>query len=161
MTAKTTWPYDADEHDPLTALRIPVTSAYPDWCYLTAFDRDSAERPTDTEAAMLASFNRQYIEYWYSDSYKQTLAERPFDIDGGANGVVFRKWGVDDWGYRRRTWTMGPMFVPQSPAFADRTLGPLSLAQLMDRIHAHGDDEPSPRWTAWKAAHADVFGDPA
>jgi hypothetical protein len=151
------WPYDADRNDPLTDLRIPVTSSHPDWCYLVAFDRESAARPTDAEARMLASFREDYIAYWYNDSYKARMAERPFDMDGGANGVVFRKWATDDWGYRRRTWSVGPLYVPQSPAFADRALGPLSLAGLMDHIHSHGD-KPSARWVQWKASHPDVFG---
>lgn len=153
----TAWQYDADQHDPLTALRIPVVSAWPDWNYIVAFDRDSDERPTEAEAAMLASFLQQYIDYWYNGSYKARLAERPFDIDGGANGVVFRKYADGDWGYRRRTWTIGPSFVPEHPRFADRTLGPLTLAQLMDRIHTGSDDKPSQRWTAWKAQHPEVF----
>lgn len=29
MTETTEWPYDADRDDPLTKLRIPVTSAHP------------------------------------------------------------------------------------------------------------------------------------
>lgn len=147
------WPYDAPQDDPLTALRIPAVSSHPDWYYLTAFDAGSALRPTDAEARMLVSFNADYIAYWYRDSYKAKLAARPFDIDGGANGTIFRKWAEDDWGYRKRTWTMGPLYVPQSPVFADRQLGPLSLEQLMDRIHHRGDDAPSKRWLDWKAAH--------
>jgi hypothetical protein len=153
-----TWPYDADEHDPLTALRIPVVCAWPDWCYIVAFDRDSPVRPTDVEAAMLASFLGEYIDRWYTGSYKQTLAERPFDIDGGANGMVFRKYADSDWGYRRRTWDRGPMFVPEPPHFADRKFGPLTLDKLMDHIHSIVDSEPSPRWLEWKATHPDVFG---
>lgn len=151
------WPYDAPQDDPLTALRIPVASSHPDWYYLTAFDGDSPVRPTDAEALMLASYNSEYIAYWYRDSYKAKLAERPFDVDGGANGTIFRKYGQDDWGYRKRTWTMGPLYVPQSPAFTDRQLGPLTLEQVMDRIHCHGEPEPSKRWADWKAAHPDVF----
>ncbi|WP_042400025.1 hypothetical protein [Streptacidiphilus carbonis] len=153
------WPFgtDADRDDPLTALRVAVTSSHPDWCYITSFDRESPVRPTDAEAAMLGSFNEEYIAYWYNERYKAKLAERLLDVDGGANGVTFIKYGEDDWGYRRRTWTMGPRYVPQSPRFADRQVGPLSLADLMGRIHNHGDDKPSKRWTDWVAAHPGVF----
>lgn len=164
MTRQTTdWPYDADRDDPLTALRIPVTSSHPDWCYLVAFDRDSAARPTDPEARMLASFRDDYIVYWYNDSYKARMAEHPFDIDSGANGVTFRKWGTDDWAYRRRTWIYGPTYVPHPPHLreydpVDKPLGPLSLERLMDHIHMRGGDKPSPRWLEWKANHPDVFG---
>jgi hypothetical protein len=153
----TDWPYDADQGDPLTELRIPVVCSHPRWCYLAAFDRDSEARPTDGEARMLASFLQEYIERWYGNgSFRARLAERPFDIDGGANGLVFHKWAVDDWGYRRRTWQTGPVFWPGGPWLASRR-GPLSLDAVFDHIHSFGDRGPAPRWVAWKAAHPDVF----
>jgi hypothetical protein len=159
----TDWPYDARQDDPLTALRIAVVpSSRPDWSYITAFDVSNGQRPTGTEAEMIASFTREYIEHWYTATWKMRLAERPFDIDGSANGITFRKWGEDDWGYRRRTWTMGPLYVPQSPqlrASASLTIGPMTLVQVMDRAHSGGEDKPHARWTAWKAAHPEVFGD--
>lgn len=157
------WPFedDADRDDPLTARRIAVTSSHPQWCYLVSFDRDSTERPTEAEAEMLASFLTEYIDRWYFDSYKAKLAQRALDVDGGANGVTFIKYGPDDWGYRRRTWDLGPRYVPQHPRlremYPNATIGPLPLAALMDRIHTMGDDEPMKRWTEWKAAHPDVF----
>ena len=109
------WPFDADRDDPLTALRIAVTSSHPEWRYLVAFDRESAERPTDAEAALLVSYLDDYKTYWYNASYLAHLSRRPLDVDGGANGVVFHKYGADDWGYRRQSWERGPLFVPQSP----------------------------------------------
>lgn len=158
------WPFedDADRDDPLTALRIAVTSSHPQWCYIVGYDRTSAARPTGHEAAMLASFLQQYIDYWYNDSYKAKLAQRALDVDGGANGIVFRKYGENDWAYRRRTWNVGPMFVPGPPSLRDRSgapkpTGPFSLAQLMDRIHSDGDGGVSKRWADWKSAHADLF----
>lgn len=159
MTTKTAWPFglDADQDDPLTALRIAVTSSHPNWCYIVGFDHTSPERPTDAEATMLASFLREYIAHWYNDSYKAKLAERPLDVDGGANGMIFRKYADSDWGYRRRTWDRGPMYVPESPAFADRRFGPLTLSQLMDHIHSFADGGPSKRWVDWKAQHPEVF----
>ncbi|WUH94498.1 hypothetical protein OG900_33080 [Streptomyces sp. NBC_00433] len=167
MTTKTAWPYDADRDDPLTKLRIPVVaSSHPEWNYIVAFiavdtapySWGSGERPTDAEAQQLASFLGYYIDTWYGDSYKARLAERPFDVDGGANGMTFVKYGAGDWGYRRRTWTMGPLFVPQSPNFAERPIGPLTLPQLMDRIYDDGDGNDRPDWAQWKADHPDVFG---
>ncbi len=147
------WPYDADRDDPLTALRIPVVSAYGhEFNYIVMFDRDSAQRPTDAEAAMLAPYLGHYVDHWYTDTWKARLAERPFDVDGGANGVVFHKYGPDDWGYRRRSWTMGPKFVPS----LDRK-EPSSLERVMDRVHTVLD-EPMPDWLEWKAARPEVFG---
>lgn len=159
------WEYDAPKDDPLTALRIPVTSSHPQWCYIVAFDVESAMRPSDAEAAMLVSYLSQYIDYWYNDSFKAKLAQRPFDVDGGANGVVFHKYGEDDWGYRRVSWTQGPIFWPGAPHYRDwlrrkqeADLGAHSLLAVMDHIESFGDGEPSPRWVAWKDAHPEVFG---
>lgn len=156
MTTKTTWPYDAAQDDPLTALRIPVVaSAWPQWNYITAFDGSSPARPTDPEAAMIASFTCAYIDYWYNETWKRRLAERPFDIDGGANGVVFYKWAEDDWGYRRSSWTVGPLYWPGLPSRDGRKAH--SLAELMDHVHT-SVERVTPRWLEWKAAHPEVFG---
>ncbi|MDX2838021.1 hypothetical protein PV377_03205 [Streptomyces ipomoeae] len=168
----TTWPFgtDAIQDDPLTALRIAVVrSSHPMWCYLVAFldvneepyGWHSKERPTVAEALQLASYLDQYKNYWYNASYIGRMAERPLDVDGGANGVTFIKYGPDDWGYRRRTWTMGPTFVPGSPVYREHYpnenhIGPLSLPRLMDHIHSLSG-EASERWTEWKADHPDVF----
>ncbi len=153
MTATETsdWPYDADRDDPLTALRIPVVSAFADWPYIVAFDAASPERPTTAEAAMLASYLAYYIDYVYTESYKAKLRERPFDIDPAASGVTFHKYESGSWAYRRNSWCEGPRFVP------GRGGVPWSLPQVMDRAQAFAD-VVNPRWIVWKAAHPDVFG---
>jgi hypothetical protein len=92
------WPFDADRGDPLTAMRIAVTSSHPMWAYLVAFDQQSEARPTDHESALLASYLDEYKSYWYNDSYRLRMEARPLDVDGGANGVIFHKWAADDWG---------------------------------------------------------------
>lgn len=166
MTETTEWPYDADQHDPLTAMRIPVVgSAWPRWYYIVAFDSgridDETFRPTDEEAAMLRSYLDEYIDRYYNETWKAKLKDRPFDIDGGANGLIFRKWGEGDWAYRRQSWSMGPTYVPEHPRIRgqrEKPMGPLSLVQVMDRTHSHGDEEPSKNWVEWKAAHPEVFG---
>lgn len=155
MSNTAAWPFgtDADRADPLTALRIAVTGSHPMRCYLVGFDR---------EAAMLASYLEEYKTYFYgpddSSGYRYRMARRLLDVDGGANGVTFHKYGEDDWGYRRRTWSIGPMFVPPSPMyrerFPDASVGPMTLEQVMDRAH---DTWPK-RWLEWKAAHPEVFG---
>lgn len=163
----TDWPFgtDADRDDPLTALRIAVTGSHPRWYYLVAFDRESAVHPTDAEAAMLASYLEEYKTHWYGPDdrhgYRYKLAQRPLDVDGGANGVIFRKWGDDDWGYRRQSWTRGPLYVPQSPRIRERypdeaPFGPMTLVQVMDRAHTIVDHVHD-RWLKWKADHPEVF----
>lgn len=164
------WPFgdDADREDPLTAHRIAVTSSHPTWAFLVAFDRESAARPTSQETELLVSFLDEYKNRWYQGSqgewYVQRMAGRPLDVDGDANGVVFRKWGKDDWGIRRRSWVRGALYQPQSPQIRescpeDAPLGPFSLVQLMDWEHSPGRDEPpTRRWLDWKAAHPEVFG---
>lgn len=158
-----TWPFgdDADCDDPLTAMRIAVTSSHPRWSYLVSFDRQSQERPTDAEAAMLASYLDEYKSHWYRPSFAAQLLDRPLDVDGGANGVVFHKWGVDDWGFRRRSYTMGYLYTVVPPTLratrTDGVRGPLSLLRVLDWLHCHSDNSPSPRWTAWKASHPAVL----
>jgi hypothetical protein len=159
------WPFedDADEHDPLTASRIAVTGSHPMWCYLVAFDRGSPARPTEAEAVMLASYLDEYKDHWYGTEggYRVKLAQKPLDVDGGANGVIFHKYGDDDWGYRRQSWTRGPRYIPQPPRLRElypneSPSGPYSLAQVMDHAHTIVD-EIHKRWLDWKAEHPDVF----
>lgn len=161
------WPFedDARRDDPLTELRIAVTTSHPGWAYLVGFDAASEERPTDAEARMLQSYLAEYIDHWYNGGFKSKLAGRALDVDGGANGVVFHKWGDNDWGYRRRSWTMGPLFWPGPSWYRDRyslqvPASGLSLQALMDHIHDRpsAPGEVSPRWAEWKAAHLEVFG---
>lgn len=166
------WPFgtDADRNDPLTKLRIPVINSFnPEWGYVAAYlnvdpsgESDppwpfaSSDRPTDIEAAMLASFIQEYLHYWFHEGYRRRLAQRALDVDSGCNTVIFIKYGPDDWGYRRRSWTHGPAFVPQSPNHLDRKGGPLTLEQVMDHCHTI-TDKPIPHWLKWKAAHPDIF----
>lgn len=157
------WPFDADRGDPLTAHRIAVTSSHPGWCYLVAFDRESEERPTERETAMLVSFLEEYKHHWYRPGYREHLERRPLDVDGGANGIVFHKWAENDWGYRRRSFERGNLFTVTWPAQRasakpGKYLGPFSLEALMDRIHTVGGDGPMQQWVDWKAAHPEVFG---
>ena len=173
MTAVTNWPFgtEAKQHDPLTALRIPVVDTFnPGWRYVAAYidvDRSryswgSQERPTEAEAAMLASFIEEYKHHWFNERYKAKLLERPLDVDSGCNTTIFIKYGTDDWGYRLCSWECGPMYVPVGPKLRGgeheyaKCLGPLSLVQVMDRRHTIGD-ESMPHWQQWKADHPDVF----
>jgi hypothetical protein len=151
----TDWPFgtDADRDDPLTARRIAVTSSHTRWFYLVAFDRDSEARPTDHEADLLVSYLDHYKDHWYGNSgFRAEMEERALDVDGGANGVIFHKWGPHDWGYRRQSFTMGPLFWPGW----DRERR-YSLAGLMDHMQTYGSDEPISHWRQWKADHPDVF----
>lgn len=175
----TTWPFgtDADENDPLTKLRIPVVTSFnPGWHYVAAYLKPvvdgpdylkgppfgSNERPTDAEAQMLASFLLEHRHYWFGNQgYARKMDQRPLDIDSGWNTTVFIKYGADDWGYRRCSWTYGPTFVPPPPSYRERYPeetggGPLALERVMDRRHTICD-EPMEHWLDWKAAHPDVF----
>lgn len=161
MPGDSDWPYDADRDDPLTALRIPVTSFNPHWRYIATFDRESEDRPTDLEARQLVSFIEEYKHYFFNSSYIRKLEQRPFDID--AVTKVFHKWAPGDWSYRVVTWEYGPMWVPVFPRLRGTRLddrpawkAPMTLVQVMDRIHTIGDG-PMPHWLEWKAAHPEVF----
>lgn len=164
---QTDWPYDADQHDPLTALRIPVTSHYPDWKYTACFHIDSEVRPTDLEARQLVSFIDEYREHWFNERWKAKLAERPFDIDSGNPTWIFHKWADGDWSYRVSTWRYGPVWVPVFPnhrgtEYDDRPAwkAPMTLAQVMDQLRrSSSGDGVSARWLEWKLTHPDVFSE--
>ena len=163
MAAKTDWPYDARRDDPLTALRIPVTTFAPGWRYLVAFDgvplpgEAGFDRPTGAEALMLASYI-DYVRSCFSDRTAREMAAKPLDVFGGWNTEVFHKWGPDDWGYRRSSYVTGPLFFPAA-AWMEREAGPFTLVGLMDRVYSYGGSYLSPHgpWAQWKAAHPDVF----
>lgn len=169
----TAWPFgtDAIENDPLTALRIPVVTSFnPEWKYVAAYiDVDtsryswgSTERPTDAEAAMLASFIDEYKHHWFNESYHRKLAQRALDVDSGCNTTIFIKYGPDDWGYRLCSWQYGPMYVPVGPKLRGgkyddgKHSGPMSLEQVMDLRHTIVH-EVMPHWLEWKATHPEVF----
>ncbi|WP_371793026.1 hypothetical protein OG285_32360 [Streptomyces sp. NBC_01471] len=155
------WPFgtDADQHDPLTKLRIPVTSTHPKWRYIAAFDRDSGARPTDAEAAMLASYIQEYKARCFNDWYKVKLLKRPLDVDAVTR--IFHKWDDDDWSYRVGTWQYGPFWLPAAPRLRgsqrdDASLPAMTLVQVMDCSHTVAD-EPMQHWLNWKANHPEVF----
>jgi hypothetical protein len=166
MTDTDYWPFgnDADQSDPLTELRIAVTGSHPRWMYLVGFDSESEQRPTDREAAMLASFLEEYKHHWYNDTWIAKMARRALDVDGGANGVIFHKFGEDDWGFRRHSFTKGWPWSVVWPSMRDhadyadlKSKGPYTLAELMGRIHSIGEDRPMRRWSDWTANHSEVF----
>lgn len=143
-----------------TSLRIPfLASAHPRWYYVTGIvvsDLYGGILPADDEVRIVASFDEEYREHWYRDSWKTRMAEfAPYDIDGGAVGRYLIKYKHGGWGYRISTWQYGPTFVPMS---RDE---PAGLVSVLDRLHAHGGSEPNPRWEQWKADHPEVFGQPA
>lgn len=162
----TEWPYDARRDDPLTDLRIPVTTSHPQWYYTIAFagrsddlfDDDKNDRPDEVETEQLAS----YLEFLLSnlfESYRARLRERPFDIGVNNATRVFRKWGPDDWSYRLSSWHLPPYSPPAPSSRGSGT--PLSLAQVLDRAE-YSDGRNGSRskpWLAWKSAHPEVFGD--
>lgn len=143
------WPYDAPQDDPLTALRIPVTNAYPGWRYLVALDGEG-ERPNEAEVAALVSYIDYQRRHWFNETYQRKLMERPFDIDGGHNTTVFHKYGADDWGYRNCSWEMGPRFWP-----AYNRTEKLTLIQVIDHKHTYGESLYH-HWADWKAEHPEV-----
>lgn len=154
----TNWPYDARRDDPLTALRIPVTTACPQRCYLAAFHgipdpidqilgQDPLARPTDAEARILVSLI-DYLRQRYREPWPTRMLAEPLDADAGHNTHIFHKCGENDWGYRWSTWD-SPRF---SRGRTERHPQPLTLVQAIDRCRL-GDRA----WEEWKTAHPGVF----
>jgi hypothetical protein len=158
MSTDTAWPYDADQHDPLTALRIPVTGAYPQKGYLACFYVDPSgngragdtPRPTDAEAAMLASYIA-YLRTKYEPHVQRRMAAEPLDT-GDLAALVFSKRDNGSWAYRRAHWTEGPFFWPPFGGGVR-----LALGALLDHVVTSGGASKAPEWEAWKAAHREAF----
>lgn len=149
-------PYEGVVRDDFAeSLRLPlVTSPYPRWHFITAVvvgeDLWQAVRPTDDELRVVASFHDEYVAYWYQESgFKKLMMERPFDVDGGANGRILMKRADGDWAFRRRSW-VGMEFVPAWNA------EPQSLTWVLDKMH-NIVDKLTDHWVQWKTDHPDLF----
>ncbi|MBF9135265.1 hypothetical protein I0C86_41175 [Plantactinospora sp. S1510] len=148
------WPFgvEARRDDPLTARRIAVTHQWAGWPFLVAFDYDSAERPTEREAAMLASYLAEWKQRWYNTSWIARMERRLLDVDGATNGVIFRKWADGDWSYKRRRWSE---YSGGGPRNRRMHRSSLTLVDAMDPLHSEATEGP---WTEWKHTHPEVFG---
>ncbi|EIU12252.1 hypothetical protein MA5S0422_2961 [Mycobacteroides abscessus 5S-0422] len=111
----------SEQTDYAIALRIPfLSSCRPAWHYITGIvvqgsgaDRDGVV-PTDDEVETVAKHLEAYCAHWYRDSYRRTMREfAPFDIDGGANLGYYMKRANGGWCYRKRTWEIGPRWMPR------------------------------------------------
>lgn len=104
-----------------TALRVPfLSSSAPRWHYITGIvvQGGGADRggivPTEDEVDSVAKHLEAYCARWYRDSYRRTMREfAPFDIDGGANLGYYMKRANGGWCYRKRTWEIGPRWMPR------------------------------------------------
>jgi hypothetical protein len=135
----TGWPYDADQNDPLTARRIPVTGPVPDWGYVVAFDETSPQRPDDLESAILESYAGYRREYALTAWDRRQYGDRPFDMGNDNATVVLRKRGAADWTYRASNW-------PGTAAWAQ--FGDRSTSLLAALDHYEGNRR---EWDEWKA----------
>lgn len=148
------WPFDADQHDPLAALRIPVVrTLWPGWKYEVCLLIDESEdalwrgfRPDEREVAQVLA-ELDYRMAYYNESWKAKMRRRPLDVDATTNTVLLWKRAPDgDWCYNRASWKTGPSVVP------DPGTG-LSLEQVLDLIN----DVIPEKWTAWKAHYPQAF----
>lgn len=156
ITETQAWPFeDADQHDPLAALRIPVVrNPYPHWKYEVALviSEDDlwgpALRPDDAEVRQLTAFLEYRMEY-YNEGWKAKMRRRPLDVDGTTNTVTLMKRADGDWRYQKATWQHGPWpFYDMPQRF--------TLETLLDHINDFGS-KPNQKWRAFKAAHPEAF----
>lgn len=154
----TRWKFDVDPKDPLVSVRVPATGKWPVLPYLAAFHKDSPHRPTAQEGLMLSSFVEMIKTFGFSSPEQNDMDGEVFDFHPRAVTVIFHKYQRDDWGYRRNSWGEVKGFAPPSPKVATRTIGPLSLAEVMDLVWSDLHGEIDSGWHNWKSRHPEVFG---
>jgi hypothetical protein len=152
------WPFaEADQHDPLAALRIPVVrTSHPRWKYEVALVVGSEDdtlwapglRPDEAEVRQIVAELEWRMTY-YNEGWKAKMRRRPLDVDGTTNTVILQKFGEGDWRYRRASFEHGmwPFFNSGKR---------LTLEHLLDHINDYGS-EPNPKWREFKAAHPEAF----
>ena len=120
-----------------TSLRIPfLATSQPRWFYITGVVvgdtlLEEGIVPDESEITAIAERLEEYRTYWYNQSYRKAMTNfAPYDIDGGANLAYFIKHCNGGWAYRKRTWCIGPYWMPQ------RDDPPLSLQQVLDRTRS-------------------------
>ena len=137
-----------------TRLRVPfLTTSYPRWNYITGivigdawFDKGLI--PTEDEVSRVGRLLADYNTY-YRQSFLDAMRHfAPFDIDGGANSMYFRKVGDDDWVFKKRSWTSCG-WVPFRPIGIDNPYKepdpPASLDEVIRRAFSG--------WGSLTAAH--------
>lgn len=120
-----------------TSLRIPLlATSQPRWFYITGIVvgdtlLEEGVMPDENELAAIAERLEEYCSHWYLQSFREAMMGfAPYDIDGGANLAYFIKHCNGGWAYRKRTWCIGPYWMPQ------RDDPPLSLQQVLDRTRS-------------------------
>lgn len=149
----TRWKYDAEQNDALRVLRVPVTGRCPSFGYVAAFHKESAHRPTRTEALTIVSLIA-FVRSQLPAGECERMDAEPFDIQPLRATHVFHKYQRDDWAYGRSTWSRSFLAVPRS---VERMTGPWALVQVMDNIH-WDNKKQAVLWAQWKNDHREVFG---
>lgn len=120
------WPYhDVERDDPLTALRIPVTGRRPRHGFIAAvhgvpdpvLDTDPLLRPSEIEAAQIASYINYMRGRVYREGWAQRMLAEPLDADPGQVTLVLHKYGPTTGAIAARPWTApgSPRRHPSSP----------------------------------------------
>lgn len=156
------WPFDADQHDPLAALRIPVVrTPYPRWqyevCLVISDERVGDDllwgpslRPDDREVRQILA-ELDYRMAYYNEGWKARMRRRPLDVDGTTNTLILQKFAEGDWRYRRMTFKHGMWpFFDMTERF--------TLEALLDHVNDSGST-PNEKWRAHKARYPEAFGE--
>lgn len=156
---------EADLKHPWAArYRIPlIDHLWPGWKFEVALVRPrrrelyGAVWPTEQEATIIGSFI-DYRRNYYTDIWQARMLERPLDADSGTNTVILLK-TADGWRYRKATWSTGSWpYIDTDPAVAARfTPDAVGLVAIIDHEQNYGGEWVSPRYAAWKQAHADIW----
>ncbi|MFD7161355.1 hypothetical protein ACFV9C_42685 [Kribbella sp. NPDC059898] len=105
-------------------------------------------RPTDLEAAIIASFTEFVRTMDYDQQDAEHMAKEPFDYAPGRDTILLHKYGADSWALRQSSWNPD-QFEP----------GPLDNPKTLTAVLNY-DATPLGEWVRWQTERLDVFATP-
>lgn len=130
---------------------IPVGSSRPSMYWILSLDRQSF-RPRIDELILLQNY-RDYLISYYGGPTLAKLKAMQLPSCAGHNTTTFKKADLNDWRYRKFSWTIGPAYMPSA---YEEGFQPLSLVVLLDRIQKIGDRFTN-NWIAWKNRYSQLY----
>ena len=136
--------------------KIPVDCCAPSTYWIVSLS-DESIMPTKQELRQIRSYSEFIVQKFYNKDYQhRILVEKELPACGGHNTMILQKgsrWSgrsVPGWRYRKLTWNIGPLFVPD---IADKNCPHYTLLELIERIERFRPEV----WIKWQKDHPEIF----